>query len=347
MVIYTFWKRPINDLVSLIIIASYEIMALIVNICVLILAVSQSLGTLTQPMKIHLSHIILVVNTIINTFGGVVTWVYIVTGMWSAYKASKKYGRGGKTCWIAVPLASYQNPGMDFDEHSCVYVDPNATSILDQSEKPIEGITNNARQQEDDIPKEYNPRTRIRIKKELLFDSSLAMDLANERTKLNLLSPKDSIIFAEGQFREDVHLSTGVPKTKIHSERSVFSTINAFSLERGRKTHEKTGFMDSIQRYIKQKIQRSKTKILPEPPKSQATTKINLFPIGSLQESDYSISGRNSNRENNLDSTNIKNMNASSRVWNYDDSNTNRTASRVMLYNKLRTKVVPTLSQIP
>ena len=345
MVIYILWKRPINDLVSLIIIISYEIMALIVNICVLILAVSDSLHTLNKQMQTHLSHVILVVNTIINTFGGVVTWIYIVTGMWSAYKASKKYGLGGKTSWIAVPLASYQNPGMDFDDYSCVYVDPSTTSTLDQSEKPAEDVADKAEQQEDDIPNVYNPKKRIRIKKGFIFDSSLAMDSANERIKLNTLSPKDSIIFTERQFRDDENLSNGVKKTKIFSERSTFSTIN--HVEGAQSFHESSGFMSGLKRYVIQKIQRTKagTRIQPEPLKSHTTTKINLHPISSLQESDYSISARNSNRDN-LDSTNLKHIHASSNVWNHDDLDTNRMGSRVRLFNRLRTKVAPTLSHI-
>ena len=118
MIAYILKLRPIKDPLNFIIILTYEILALMVNICVLTLAISDALNTLSTHMQSKLSYTILALNTIINTFACVLTWVYVTIGAWTAFKASRKYGLSGITSWLNVPLASYQNPAMDFDEHN-------------------------------------------------------------------------------------------------------------------------------------------------------------------------------------------------------------------------------------
>ena len=118
MMIYILKLRPIKDPLNFFVTLIYETLALMVNTCVLILAICDALNTLSAHMQSNLSYTILILNTTINTFGSILTWVYVATGAWAAYKASRKFGLSGITTWLNVPLASYQNPAMDFDEHS-------------------------------------------------------------------------------------------------------------------------------------------------------------------------------------------------------------------------------------
>ena len=116
MLYYVLIKRPIVDPINFIVILIFETLVLIINMCVFILAVEQSLGILTLKTQTTLSEIILITNTAVNTCSSIFTWVYIVYAMYGAFKLSRKFGIEGKTSWFNVLVAPYQNPGMDFDE---------------------------------------------------------------------------------------------------------------------------------------------------------------------------------------------------------------------------------------
>ena len=129
MLYYVLIKRPIVDPINFIVILIFEILVLIINICVFILAVEQNLGTLTLKTQTKLSEIILITNTAVNTCSSIFTWVYVVYAMYGAFKISRKLGIDGKTSWFNVLIAPYQNPGMDFDEKSnqAIYLANKAT----------------------------------------------------------------------------------------------------------------------------------------------------------------------------------------------------------------------------
>lgn len=110
--------RPFNDPVNYTVTLLFETLVFVTNIFLVLLAIFDATGTLTTRIQYSLSQAILIVNVIVDISGNIVMWLYILLAMRSAYLTGKEYGASGKTSWLNVLIASYQNPGMDFHDFS-------------------------------------------------------------------------------------------------------------------------------------------------------------------------------------------------------------------------------------
>ena len=263
MMIYILKLRPIKDLLNFFIILIYEILALMVNICVLILAISSSLNTLSTRMQYNLSYTILALNTGINTFACVLTWVYVATGAWAAYKASRKFGLSGITTWLNVPLASYQNPAMDFDDRSYdLNIEPSSTDS--------KGIKINASLQQ---PRRMQPIFR-RVN---AGDSDIESPFSNKR-------------FIQSN-RSIVHELASQNSVGPHIN-SNFGKLDYQKLFFDDESEKLSSFMSRRPRYNRNSISYS-TNIMDIPPSSGNPSPISQEKYASFIENNNSLSGKN------------------------------------------------------
>jgi len=110
-------KRPIIDRFGYIVGLTYETLVFIVNVCLVILVGTSKTNHLSESTQYTLSKTVLVCNSLVYFFSSLFSWIYILTGIISAYKTSKKKkGMAAKTAWLTVPVSPYSNPGMDFDD---------------------------------------------------------------------------------------------------------------------------------------------------------------------------------------------------------------------------------------
>ena len=109
-------KRPIVDCFGYIVNLTYETLVLVVNVCLVVLVGFSQTNRLSESTRYTLSKTVLVCNSLVYFCSSLFSWIYILTGIISAYKTSKKKGLNAKTAWLAVPVSPYSNPGMDFDD---------------------------------------------------------------------------------------------------------------------------------------------------------------------------------------------------------------------------------------
>ena len=196
MLVYIFWLKPVRELISMVSIALYEILGLIANFCVLTLASLDSRGTLTPDLQTHLSHTILVVNTIINALAGINVWIDIAFEMWMAYRASKRHGLAGKTSWLNALVASYQNPGMDFDEYSNEHITSVADGCLSRSKVHSQSSLRRRAKRQGDIESSLKDEVRVLAEQGAISDSCRADNPMNEKTLEDSIASKSSRMFS-------------------------------------------------------------------------------------------------------------------------------------------------------
>jgi len=114
MLLYMGWIRPTKGYLSLIVISAYEIMALIVNFCLVVLAVMDTKGVSDGDMRNKLLQIMIVMNTVISLSTSIFMWIYILILVHSAYVMSKTPGVRSKLFYINALFAVYRSPGMGF-----------------------------------------------------------------------------------------------------------------------------------------------------------------------------------------------------------------------------------------
>jgi len=114
MVLYMGWLRPTKGYLSFIVISGFELMALIVNFCLVVLAVMDTRDVSDSELRDKLLQVIIVLNTVMSLSTCIFMWIYILILAHSAYVLSKTPGIPSKLYFINVLFAVYRSPGMGF-----------------------------------------------------------------------------------------------------------------------------------------------------------------------------------------------------------------------------------------
>ena len=92
-----------------------EISLFTINICLLTLAILDSLGIHTLPTREMLGNVIIAMNIGISITSNIYLLAYLFLGLKNAYKMTKKLKKRGCIYWITAFLSPYESGGMDLD----------------------------------------------------------------------------------------------------------------------------------------------------------------------------------------------------------------------------------------
>ena len=117
MLSYFIKQKPFKDNFNLFVTLIFELLILVVNFCLFSLALLDMSNKLTHSTQILLSEIIVICNSIVDTLGNILTWLYVVLGVWTLFKAtrSRSCGLRGKLTWLNLLIVMYEGPGMDLE----------------------------------------------------------------------------------------------------------------------------------------------------------------------------------------------------------------------------------------
>ena len=118
MIFYLLRFRPIKDKFNFFVVMIYEIFILIANICLITLAVGDWRNSLRYEQRKTLGETILIVNKIADICCNISTWIFLIIGIYTAYKTNKSSGARGWVIWLNILTIPYQNSGMDYDEEN-------------------------------------------------------------------------------------------------------------------------------------------------------------------------------------------------------------------------------------
>ena len=116
MLIYIIREKPFKDNFNLYVTLLFEIVVLIVNIFLVLLGLLDLTGHLTSGQANTFGAGILICNTILDTIGNILTWGYVVLGVWSTYKSTKMTHFRGKAVWLNILVVPYEGVGVGFDD---------------------------------------------------------------------------------------------------------------------------------------------------------------------------------------------------------------------------------------
>jgi len=114
MIAYVAKERPTHDRFHLVVILFFEIIGLLVNACLMVIAVLDNRNEGDTPMRNRVTGVVVISLTTVDLASSLFMWVYLCIGVHSAYKMSRKEGVENKTAWLNVIVIPYRSPGMDF-----------------------------------------------------------------------------------------------------------------------------------------------------------------------------------------------------------------------------------------
>jgi len=113
---YILWKKPFVSKLVFIQHTSDETIMLVVNSCILALAICDRIQLdETSHLREVLGDIIIYANLLICVTSNVYLVAYLFVGFQSAYQKSKKHKKQGILAWITAFLAPFESGGMDVD----------------------------------------------------------------------------------------------------------------------------------------------------------------------------------------------------------------------------------------
>ena len=114
---YIIWKKPFTSKLVFVQHTSDEIMMLIVNFCLLALAICDQAGLeYSSSFREALGNIIIYSNLVLCMTTNIYLVAYLVTGFKSAYQKSKKCSKSqGILAYLTVFLSPFESGGMDVD----------------------------------------------------------------------------------------------------------------------------------------------------------------------------------------------------------------------------------------
>ena len=118
VIIYLMREKPMKDRFNHFVAMTFELLCLIVNVCLLILAILQHKNITGGSTTSGACEAIIFSNMLVSLLSNIFMWTFILLAIKAAYKASSSKNASNKTAWFNLLVVPYQNPGMDFDDMS-------------------------------------------------------------------------------------------------------------------------------------------------------------------------------------------------------------------------------------